>query len=79
MMPRGGVYPHKRSNKIFYDPYFMIFNCIFLLRAFSIKLRQILGQFWNAARIESFGTTICCIIMNQNSNSRHGLLTPSSH
>src|SRR5208337_1283694 len=72
-----GINPISDQIRINYVPYLSVLYCNFLLRAFSIKLRLILGQFWNAFKMESFGTTVCWTTINQNSNSPQGLLTLS--
>jgi hypothetical protein len=53
----------------------MICNC--RLRGFSINDFLMRDQYLKACGNETLGTIACCIIMNQNSNSRHGLLTPA--
>ena len=72
---RGGVYPHKRSNKKIYIIGSNPSNCNCLLRAFSINRFLIRDQLSNACGIEILGTIALWITINQNSNSLQGLLT----
>jgi hypothetical protein len=70
-----GFIPISAQIRIPYDKDLTTLNRTVLLRALSIRLCLILGQFWNAVGIESLGTTACWTSINQNSNSRQGLLT----
>ena len=72
---RAGINPISAQIRIPYDKDLTTLNRTVLFRALSIRLCLILGQFWNAVGIESLGTTACWTSINQNSNSRQGLLT----